>query len=258
MGGTSPETVVGLRGRATHVCIAHFCNWPGDPLDNAAGGEHLADYVIRFKDGSEHVQQVRRRFEINLPIVGWGHESFAAAPAMKARVPTGKDDIPWGLLQQGLAWDMLPLAPWICALEIPSPEKELDAIAFRAKDGALIAVLGVTLYNGPGHPLRYLRRRTFKLTLPSAEKAVPTDVRAELDLGVVTRVALPEDMPDKTWTGAVDRGLGAPADAGADARRQFLLDAAGSEGATLTVQVPKGAKHEFEFGRAYEEPGLCL
>jgi len=256
VGGKSPEIAVGLRGHATHVCIAHFCNWPGDPLDNAAGGEHLADYIIRFKDGSEHVQQVRRRFEINLPIIGWGHNSFAAAPAIKARVPTDKDDIPWGLLQTGLAPDTMPLAPWIYALEIPSPGKELDSIVFRANEDALIAVLGVTLYHGPGHPLRYLRRRTFKLTLPAAEKAVPADVRAELDLGVVTRVALPEDTPDKNWTSAVDRGLGAQAAAQGDARRQFLLEAAGSQGATLTVKVPKGAKHEFDFGQAHEKPAV--
>jgi hypothetical protein len=253
-GGKSSEVTVPLKGRATHVCIAHFCNWMGDPLENAAGGEHIADYVVRFADGSERVQTVRRRFEINFPILGWGHQSFVAAGATKMRVPTDEDEIPWGMLQQGLAMDMVPFGPWIYALENPCPEKELREIVFRADQDALVAVLGITLYDGPGHPLRYLRRRAFKLTLPAKEKARISEVETDVDLGVVTLVAALTDKYDNEWVNAVDRGLGAPATPPDVPRREFLLDATGAEGATLTVQVPRGRKHKFALGEAYVQP----
>ncbi len=253
VGGETPEAVVALHGRATHVCIAHFCNWLSDPFENAAGGEHIADYTLRFGDGSEHVRQVRRRFEINFPALWWGMESFAAASGINARVCTEKDEIPWGALQTGVAADLLPISPWLYALENPWPEKEVVELTFRAKDEALVAVLGVTLYEGPGHPLRYLRRRRFKLTLPAAEKAVLGDVRTDIDLGVVTRVALPEDEPEKGWTKAADRGLGAPAADVGRSRREFLMDVTGSEGALLGVKVPKGTRHEFSLGDAYAQ-----
>ena len=59
------EVELPLRGRATHVCVLHFCDVTEDMAQNTAGGELLAEYVLRYADGSEHVTPIRRRFEVN-------------------------------------------------------------------------------------------------------------------------------------------------------------------------------------------------
>ena len=43
-------------------------------------GDHVADYVLRYADGTEHVHPIRRRFAIQQPRIGWGASPFAAVP----------------------------------------------------------------------------------------------------------------------------------------------------------------------------------
>ena len=65
-----------LDGLASHVVIAHFCDSRsasgvgGQSSDYAnpavtAPGEHLADYVLLYQDGTTAAIPVRRRFEVN-------------------------------------------------------------------------------------------------------------------------------------------------------------------------------------------------
>ena len=90
LGSTEPEApgllVVGmtdgraarvpLGGAASYVVLAHFCDArarttvAGQTSDYptpvvTAPGEHLADYVIEYADGTEHRVPIRRRFEVN-------------------------------------------------------------------------------------------------------------------------------------------------------------------------------------------------
>jgi len=73
-GSETGEIKVAASG--THVVFAHLCDErasttvAGQAADYmnpvvTAPGEHLADYVVVFADGTEHIQKIRRRFEIN-------------------------------------------------------------------------------------------------------------------------------------------------------------------------------------------------
>jgi hypothetical protein len=44
---------------------------PG-PEPASAGGEHLADYVLEYEDGSERRWPTRRRFEVDEALIMWG------------------------------------------------------------------------------------------------------------------------------------------------------------------------------------------
>jgi hypothetical protein len=89
---------VDLRGSrpATHVVVAHLCDsWrdeagrrpPAHPVGHViAVGEPLARYHLTDATGRTTSQLVRRRFEVNDGILGWGSLAFAAVPHL-ANVP---------------------------------------------------------------------------------------------------------------------------------------------------------------------------
>ena len=83
--------VVEVAAMARYVVVAHFCNISPLPAYPDAlrltilrvipePGEHLADYVLVYADGSEHRQPIRRRFEVNEAVTNWGQDAFAARP----------------------------------------------------------------------------------------------------------------------------------------------------------------------------------
>jgi len=246
------EITVRLNATATHVCVAHFCDLIPEYHANAGGGEEVATYVLRYADGQEHAQVIRRRFETNLFSVGWGNEAFAAVNAAMPAVPNYEQALAptWGWLQTGVSSvGGSPVSFWVYALENPRPERPIRSVTFRATSPVRIAILGLTLYTGPGHPLRHVPRRVYKLTLPASEKALPSEVKAELDLGIITRFHAVPGHIDAAWVRAVDRGLGSGWPTPTPTR-EFLVEATGSEGATLKVQTP-AASHELPFGDAW-------
>ncbi len=77
-------------GPVGHVVIAHLCDtWRDDAGDRPPGlavghvvpvGEPLARYSIVDRAGRTTSRIVRRRFEVNDGILGWGSAAFAAIP----------------------------------------------------------------------------------------------------------------------------------------------------------------------------------
>ena len=75
---------------ATHVVLLAFCDaWRDADGNRPAGtpvgwvlpvGEPLADARIRRADGSTVATTLRRRFEVNEGIIGWGSMAFLAVP----------------------------------------------------------------------------------------------------------------------------------------------------------------------------------
>jgi hypothetical protein len=244
---------VPLEGRATHLCVLHFCNAEKVYETNGAGGEHLADYALLYADGTEHVQPIRRRFEIS-PFTGggWGVSPFAAVRdhGIPYPMPQETETRDWGHLQTGVGSGGTGFCSWVYAVENPCPEKELAAIEFRACGGSRVGVLGLTLYRGPGHPLRHVPRAAYRLLLPAAEKTKPSELRAELDMGVVARVYAAPGAADEAWLKA-PAGLGSP-QPGDEPAREFVLEATGSPGAVLTVKAGE-AEHAIDFGEAVEK-----
>jgi hypothetical protein len=244
------DVEVPLQGEATHVCVLHFCNVTEDEGQQTAGGEVVAQYTVRYGDGAEHRTPIRRRFEIHSPVVAWGMQAFASVPIM---MPTAPPDDPtkigWGWLQTGVTYSDGSVG-WVYAIENPRPDAPLSALVLRGTTDDPVAVLGVTLYNGPGHPLRHVPRKVYRLILPPSARAKEGEVTATLDMGVVTRLYAAPAAVDRAWLDAEDRGLGQTPPLGTPSR-EFLMEATGAEGATLTVAVRGKRRHELPFGEAF-------
>jgi len=251
--GKGDEVRVPLGKTATHLCLAHFCDLTDAMFANAGGGELLGEYGLRFADGTEHVQPIRRRFEVNPFNVGWGGSPFAAQPSAMP-VPWDYNTAPavaWGQLQTGVTYAGGSACQfWVYALENPRPDVPIKSITFRGTSEQALAILGLTLYEGPGHPLRHVPRRVYKLVIPAGEKATTPELDAEIDLGVITRLYAAPGAVDEAWLKAVDRGLGAPPKP-ETATREFLLEATASEGATLSLKAPQGPVRALDFGEAW-------
>jgi len=245
-----PDVTVPIGGRATHICFLHFSDTVRNPGANAAGGERYAEYVLRYRDGEEHVQPIRRRFEVGPFATGWEGNSFAAQRSALPAVATPETARAWGLLQTGVASGPEPQGCWVYALENPRPEAPISSLVLRGTAKRPVGVLGITLYDGPGHPLRHLPRRVFKVVLPAKEKVLAADLQAEIDLGVITRVyAVPAKL-DPGWVKAPDRGLGKPQQPEKPGR-EFLVEATGAEGATLAVKAGRARKRDVPLGQAW-------
>ena len=52
-----------------------------DGVDGNELGDHVADYVLRYADGSEHVHPIRRRFAIQQARIGWGASPSPRCPS---------------------------------------------------------------------------------------------------------------------------------------------------------------------------------
>jgi hypothetical protein len=249
-----PPVNVPLRAAATHVCIVHFCDLTDDVAQNSAGGEALAEYALRYSDGVEHAVPIRRRFEVNAFLANWGYLPFASVPAAMPIVAPDEavTHMGWGPLQTGIGRPHVPFLMWVYALENPRPNAKIKSIALRGTTDGLVGVLGMTLYNGPGHPLRHVPRKVYRLVLPPGETALPGDVKAELDMGVVTRLYAVPGKVGAAWLKAPDSGLGEPWQPPEPAN-DFIVEATGAEGATLTVEVAGKKKREIPFGPAFDK-----
>src|SRR5438105_423063 len=75
---------------ATHLVLLHFCDaWRDEADARPAGvplgwvvpvGEPLVDVSVLFDDGKSKDLTLRRRFEVNEGIIGWGSTAFLATP----------------------------------------------------------------------------------------------------------------------------------------------------------------------------------
>lgn len=240
---------VNLSGKATHICFMHVANMPEDYHSNFAQGGTLAEYVVRYKDGGEHVQPIRMRFEVSSP-ADWGRHAFAAVPAFAPRVVAEGEPHPWGWgwQQTGVFIHGPHHSTWVYALELPDSDSELESVTLKPLSG-LMAVFGITLYDGPGHPLRHVPRHVYKLVLP--EKVMETDLQTKIDMGFITRTYAVPGCVDEEWVKSQDAALQTPRKEAVPAD-EYLVEATGALGATLSVQAGNRS-YDLDFGKAYEE-----
>ena len=275
------EVVVDLRatGPASHVVVAHFCDaWrdpvAGRPADLPIGwvtpvGQPLARYTVELASGPVVAGVMRRRFEVNEGIIGWGQGAFAAVahtidtpldwrgpyPAM----PAGGYAEPghagllgilpgaWGPAQTGVA-DSVPsptgdIALWLHAIEIPGGAG--DVVRLRMQPlapldaGGGVVVAAVTTFRGAASPLVLEPRRTLRIDGAGAAGTAEVAV----DLGQVFRKR-PAPRPPKATGGQAGPviGWGTPlADHGPD--MATLVDLAVTDDAVIAVGedlVPAG------------------
>lgn len=261
-GAVAGEAVrVPLDGTASFVMLAHVCDararttvagqtsdYPNPVV--TAPGEHLADYVLEYADGSEHRVAVRRRFEVNqvmtrmqsgflnrphqgltpLPMRGpypadlWGRYQTGANVGPAGRPATPRDDLR-GRTHPAPSWS-------IYALPNPAPEKPLAALRLESTGAAAVGIGGVTLFHGAHHPLRHERLESVRVRLPADTDVAAASAGAEIDLGVIARRYEANAVDGDSWLNASVKGRGEAPD---DLSPDLILDLAGSRDATLTV-----------------------
>ena len=193
---------VDLRGHgpASHLVVAHFADSsrtaaggrpPGTPVGWVLPiGEVLARYELVAADGSCRVVDIRRRFEVNDGIIGWGSLPFAALGHRSDAVIDWRGPLPpqgtgryasagnagpltmlpgaWGPAQTGVA-DFVPTADdeatyWLHAIAL-EPGVELTEVRFAPATGggpgSDVVVAGLTLFAGTADPLVLGSRRQF-------------------------------------------------------------------------------------------------
>jgi len=261
-GGSTVPLELPVGGKASFVVFAHFCDSrPGaHPAGQVADypnpvvtvpGEHLADYVMVFEDGSEASTPMRRRFEINQVATrmqsAFASRSHQGLTALDFRGPYPRNM--WGRMQTGVfvgepgappaARDYLestanPAPSWsIYALPNPHPDRTIVLIRVQPTGAAALAVGGVTLFTGREHPLRHLPLQSVRIDMPDGEAAGPEAVDADIDLGVIARrYAVPAFDPE-AWLRSEVRGWGEDADDGRET--SLVLDVSSAPDATLSV-----------------------
>jgi hypothetical protein len=257
-------------GPATHLLIAHFCDAWRDarqerPADLPIGwvefaGQPLARYTIELASGRAVERVVRRRFEVNEGIVGWGQGAFAALPHLvdepldwrgpyPAQAPAGYAApgeagllgiLPgsWGPAQTGVA-DSVPsptgdIAVWLHEIEIPDGPARIRRLRMEPlvpfDEGGAVVIAAITAFRGSASPLVVEPRRTLRI---AGHRGGGSDV--VVDLGRVFRVRpapAPLDRARPRPTGIT--GWGVPRDDGESANG-FLVDLAMASDATVGI-----------------------
>ena len=203
---------------ASHVVIAHLCDaWRDDAGSRPAGlavghvvpvGEPLARYTLVDRDGRETSRLIRRRFEVNDGILGWGSGAFAAIPYVANEVidwrgphaaqgpgryaPAGQSGsltiMPgtYGANQVGVS-DFVPSPTgdallWLHAIELETGARpvalRLEPLA-DGRSGSDVLVAAVTLFRGSANPL--IRGGRFQVQVAGFEG------HPEVDLGTIIR-----------------------------------------------------------------------
>jgi hypothetical protein len=259
--GAARTVRVPLDGTATYLMLAHVCDdrarttVAGQTSDYAAPaitapGEHLADYILEYADGSEHRVAVRRRFEVS-QVMSAMQNAFLSRPhhgltplPMRGPYPANM----WGRYQTGVGYGVPgpprtpreylrgrthPGADWsIYALPNPAPEKRLAALRLESTGAATVGIGGVTLFHGTHHPLRHERLESVRVRLPNGTDVAAASAGAAIDLGVIARRYEAVAVDGDAWLNAAVKGRGEVSD---DLSPDLILDLAGSRDATLTV-----------------------
>lgn len=243
-----PPVRINLTGKADFLCILH--EWQQLPKtikkEDPTEGLVVAEYELTYADGTGYVQPVRGRFEVNMvesPGPAWLAMPFNMWQAVDpVNYPEGYD---WARAQTGVRGTRG--APLVYAMSNPCPEKGLRALTVRGLKQSPLVVAGLTLYTGGSHPLRHLSRRTYRVSMPGR----PTKMeKAEVNLGGVVRIEHTKGSRGKKWLNSPHVGLfKAEKPSG---RSEDLIEAFGSEDATLSVQIQGRRKPlKFSVGEAF-------
>ena len=179
-------------------------------------GEHVADYVIRYADGSELRQPIRRRHQIGMFQRAWGENCFQAVCMHKPHPlpPVHEQDSPppygtrlayWGITQTRVRIrDMGAWCNWLWAWENPHPRKAITGLRVEPVSGVIV-LSALSVGRTSSLPLRWETRRKAVLRLPNGESFDPRlDERGlleqiRLDLGQVISAQPRSEYPNDDW-----------------------------------------------------------
>lgn len=235
---------------ADWVVFAHFSTGPDATNGQAPGpgvldpGARLATYSLVYADAIVRSVPIRRRFEINDIVVGWGQAAFASLPHRDVRSSDWRGSHAagaWGQDQMGVQGGAYagvglgePTVPpfgnyWLFALKNPRPRVTLTALHLQAATPDWIAIGAITLVRSAAHPLR--RARLLSLVVDASASDRPPTV--DVDLGEIVRTLdlLPTDR--KTWLRPAVIGWGDDPPSVSPSDR--VVQVAGAEAGSVTV-----------------------
>ena len=173
-------------------------------------GDHVADYVLRYADGTENVHAIRRRFAIQQARIGWGASPFAAVPLLGDQViaSSGEDQVAGrspaaaygrGETRHGSGRDAGP-GGWLYALPNPHPDRAIDAVELRPA-GEPCVVYGIAATELTDHPLRPGTRRKLVVDLaPGMSFNGAGELEGvDIDLGTVISTRRALDYDESAW-----------------------------------------------------------
>ncbi len=176
--------------------------WPGQL------GEHAANYVIVYADGTETCVTIKRRHQIGAFHRMWGENCFEAVAQHKpypVRAAHEQLRDGWGQTQTRVAQpDWAEWLNWVWAWENPYPDRPITGIRFEPACGVLV-VSAITAGNVSERPLRWQSRRKAVLSLPAGDTLDPQLdddgllSQIQLDLGQVISAARRPVYPNETW-----------------------------------------------------------
>ncbi|MDP6108127.1 MAG: hypothetical protein QGI33_06815 [Candidatus Brocadiia bacterium] len=214
------ETAVEVGATASHLCFLHYWEATCSQGQPEAGSDLVGEYVLQYADGETAAVPIRVMFEVGAGNHPWGKHIYAGVGAEMIRSldfmsQESRKEWGWGRLQVDVEDGNLG-EPWIYALVNPRPDAEVASVLLRGKHSVRLCVMGLTLYEGPGHPLRHNPRRYYRLALPERAEVEAMDV----DMGVLVRDAGAAAPRNDEWVGAVEAGLGVPAAAPLDEKEK--------------------------------------
>ena len=257
-GTSSIEINVNISG--SYVVFAHFCDetasntvagQSSDYLNPVvtAPGEHVADYIVVYDDGTEHSEQIRRRFEINQIQTrmqsGFSSRQHEDLNTLPFRGPY--PDNAWGRWQTGVIVGNPPVSgradardfrdgrsdppgSWsIYALELPGSSTLIKSIRIEPTGATTIAIGAITVFDGQNHPLRHLPLETIALEVGECKSQ---DIVAKVDLGVIARKRDIQRFDEAEWLQSPVKGWG---EAPEKPETIAAIDLAASPDATLSV-----------------------
>ena len=172
-------------------------------------GEHAANYVVIYGDGTEEVIPIRRRFELAAFQGRWGERSFEAVAHRKPRcfrLHHEQQHFSWGRTQTRVdSGDGGPWLNWLFAWENPHPRKPIVGLRLEPI-GGVVLLSAVSAGKASSHPLRWETRQKAILLLPKGEQFDPTFGEAgelhqiQLDMGQVISASQRPLYPNEEWS----------------------------------------------------------
>jgi len=258
--GDASSVDVSIGASGSHVLFAHFCDEKasttvaGQASDYlspvvTAPGEHIADYVVVYDDGSEHRQTVRRRFEINQAQTrmqsGFSSRQHQSPTSIPKRGPYPINA--WGRWQTGVMIGDLPVdgrtsakndregranpsSSWtIYALELPDTSKTIASLRIESTGAAAFAVGAITVFDGQDNPLRHQPLETVQIDV-NGKSADDLDVN--IDLGIIARQQDIQNFDGEAWLANPVKGWGESED---EPQTVASIDVTASADATLSI-----------------------
>ena len=251
-----PDSVTVLVGaEARRLLFAHVCAPTGIESPTLEGaGEPIGEYRILFEDGSESVQQLRRRFEVHDVEIPWGHHPFQCRNCQLFRsVPVDDRNLVWGRAQTGVYSGALDNQAsdqdgwWLFDWENPSPEKTIKAIEVSAAGATALALGAITVCNEDSDPLLWVPRKEVAVAVEgNADGAAP---QVEMDRGVIARQ---DDLlvPGEDFLDTDEAGWGV---GGQRVEKGGYLEIHGSAEGTIQIKAAEEKAQRFRWGDLLEQ-----